>query len=114
MCLTEVQLRFPDIWEANLRQDDLNFRWPGGESYLAFRSRCLNTLRRIARRHRGGAVALVTHAGFISQILGFLHDVSPAEWGRFRPGNTSLTEITWESGDLVVFDDRSHLPHELA
>jgi alpha-ribazole phosphatase/probable phosphoglycerate mutase len=114
MPLDEVQRRFPDIWSANLRQDDLNFRWPGGESYRAFRGRCLDTVHELAATHRGRTVALVTHAGFISQILGFLHDASPAEWGQFRPGNTGVTEITWESGDLVVFDDRSHLPHELA
>lgn len=114
MPLAEVQRRFPDIWNANLRQEDLNFRWPGGESYLDFRRRCLNTVRELASKHQGGTIALVTHAGVISQIVGFLHGASPAEWGRFRPGNTGVTEITWESGDLVNFDDRSHLPLELA
>ena len=113
MPLTEVQLRFPDLWRANLRQDDMNFRWPGGESYLGFRRRCLTTVNGLAARHRGATIVLVTHAGVISQIMGYLHNANPAEWERFRPGNTGVTEIHWESRDVVVFDDRSHLPHEL-
>jgi broad specificity phosphatase PhoE len=114
MALGEVQQRFPELWKANLRQDDFNFCWPGGESYRGFRKRCLETVQAIARRHRGGSVALVTHAGVITQIVGFLHGANPAEWARFRPGNTGLTEVMWESGDLISFDDRSHLPHELS
>ena len=110
----EVQQRFPDVWRGNMEQDDMTFRWPGGESYMGFRRRCLRTVARIAARHRGSTVVLVTHAGVISQIIGHLHDTNPAEWGRFRPGNTSVTEIAWEPRELVAFDDRSHLPHDLS
>ena len=113
MPLREVQRRFPDLWEANLRQDDPKFRWPGGESYIAFRRRCIDTLHRIVTAHRGGSVALITHAGVISQVIGFLFGTGPAEWERFRAGNTAVTELVWESGDLLFFNDRSHLPHEL-
>ena len=107
----EVQRHFPQHWEANLRQEDEDFRWPGGESYREFRERCLRTLRAIAAAHPGECVAVVTHAGLISQVLGALHGLSPARWEPFRPDNTALTELDWcgEHGALVRFDDKSHL-----
>jgi broad specificity phosphatase PhoE len=109
--LEEVQRRFPVFWEANLRQQDEHFRWPGGESYREFRCRCLRAVRSLARRHADARVALVTHAGVVSQILGTISRTSPARWERFRPGNTALSELEWHRGavTLVRFDDRAHL-----
>lgn len=105
----EVQERYPQLWAANLRQTDPDFRWPGGESYREFRERSLRGVRSIAARHEGRRVAVVTHAGVISQIVGFLHGVNPAEWERFRPENASLTEIDWsgDRGTLLCFGVRA-------
>jgi broad specificity phosphatase PhoE len=68
-------------------------------------------VRSIAAAHQSGRVAIVTHAGVISQIIGSLSGVSPARWGLFRPGNASVTELTWRSGSGVVvsFDCRTYL-----
>src|SRR5690606_749911 len=33
----EVKREHPELWEANVRQRDEHFRWPGGESYREFR-----------------------------------------------------------------------------
>jgi 2,3-bisphosphoglycerate-dependent phosphoglycerate mutase len=111
MLIEEVKRRSPGLWEANLRQDDADFRWPGGESYRDFRSRCIESLRANAERHAGARVAVVTHAGVISQVLGWSHEESPARWECFRPGNASLTEVEWQAGTirLASFDDRGHL-----
>jgi alpha-ribazole phosphatase/probable phosphoglycerate mutase len=56
-------------------------------------------------------VLVVTHAGVISQILGALRGVRPARWEPLRPGNASLTSVTWQGdgGELLRFDDREHL-----
>lgn len=72
--LTEVKRRFPRYWAANLRQDDGRFRWPGGETYREFRARSLSVIRRLAQAHRGQTIAVVTHAGVISQIIGAIRD----------------------------------------
>jgi broad specificity phosphatase PhoE len=72
----DVRCRHPDLWAANLRQDDDRFRWPGGESYREFRCRCLRAIRAIAQAHPGECVAVVTHAGVISQILGALQGIN--------------------------------------
>jgi broad specificity phosphatase PhoE len=106
-----VKRRHPDLWAANLRQDDEDFRWPRGESYRAFRTRCLGAVRELAARHRGERIAVVTHAGVVSQIVGSIAGTSAARWDLHRPGNTAVTELHWEgdTGTIARFDDRSHL-----
>jgi broad specificity phosphatase PhoE len=107
----EAQLRFPEHWAANLRQDDDAFRWPGGESCRAFRRRCVRLLDAICARHSGERVALVTHAGLVATVLGAISGIPPARWEPNRPGNTGVTELRWHrgGGEVVRFDDRSHL-----
>lgn len=106
-----VQRKFPELWRENCDQQCEDFRWPGGESYREFRQRCVAAVRSIAARHPSGRVAIITHAGVISQIIGYISGVSPARWGLFRPGNASLTELAWRgsSGVVVSFDCRTHL-----
>ncbi len=112
--LREVEHRFPDLWEKNRGQTDERFRWPGGESYREVRARGLRAVRALALAHRGRRLVLVTHAGVVSQILGFLAGVNPARWECYRPRHTTLTEIDWMrgSGTIVTFDDGAHLPDE--
>lgn len=105
--LRSVQACHPVEWARNLAQSDPDFRWPGGESYREFRARILEGVRAIAERHRGQRVMIVTHAGVISQIIGWTRGQSPACWERFRPRNTSITELSWANGsaELLRFDD---------
>lgn len=111
--LHHVRHRYREHWERNLAQQDPDFRWPGGESYSEFRARCLDGIAQIAARHSAQRVAVVTHAGVISQILGQMHGLNAARWESFRPGPASITVIDWQDGcaTLVGFDDRAHL-HE--
>ncbi len=109
--LSEIRERYPDLWQRNLAQQDNNFGWPDGETYENFRSRVIRAARAIAGRHCGERVVAVTHAGFISQLLGCIAGLKPSQWEQFRPGNASVTEVQWrESGCRVVrYDDRRHL-----
>lgn len=91
--IDEAQRREPGLWAANLRQDDDDLRWPGGESYREFRRRCVRALREIAARHPGGRVVVVTHTGVITQAVGALLGARPARWGAFRVSNASVTEL---------------------
>jgi broad specificity phosphatase PhoE len=109
--LTEVQRRYPFLWQTNLAQADDGFRWPGGESYRDFRRRVLRAVAAIAASHPGERVMIVTHAGVIGQVLGALHDVRAACWEAFRPTNASLTVVDWigRTGHVLTFDDHDHL-----
>jgi alpha-ribazole phosphatase/probable phosphoglycerate mutase len=109
--IDQVRVDHPELWAANLRQDDPRFRWPGGESYAEFRRRCVAAVDNLARCHAGERILIVTHAGVISQLVGAIHGISPARWAPFRPGNCSVTSIAWGSDrrEVLSFDDRSHL-----
>lgn len=112
MPIPDVQREYAAYWQANLMQDDEDFRWPGGESYREMRERCIGAIRMLETRHAHRCIAVVTHAGVISQIVGYVHGLSSARWECYRPGNCSLNEIEWSgaSGRVLRFDDRSHLP----
>ncbi len=109
--VSEARRRFPRVWDANQEQADPDFRWPEGESYREFRARCLSTVSAIARRHAGERVVVVTHAGVVSQIVGYLCGASAARWEPFRPRNATVSEIEWHeaTGRVVRFDDAHHL-----
>jgi broad specificity phosphatase PhoE len=106
--IAEVQKCDPDLWCRNLAQNDPDFRWPGGESYRSFRSRVITAITGIASRHPGEKVAIVTHAGVVSQLLGLLHGQPACVWESHRPGNASLTRIgvTHGRADVLSFDER--------
>lgn len=109
--VSEVQRRCPELWQANAAQNDPRFAWPEGETYDRFRRRVVRASAAIAARHPGERAVVVTHAGVISQIVGYVRGESPARWEEARPGNCSVSVIEWgDSGPRVVtFDDRSHL-----
>jgi alpha-ribazole phosphatase/probable phosphoglycerate mutase len=105
--IRQVQQCYPREWAQNESQSDPEFRWPGGESYREFRERVLGAMERIATYHHPARVLVVTHAGVISQVVGWVNGESPARWEPFRPRNTSVTEMRWHAGqaELVSFDD---------
>lgn len=102
LSLTEVQKRYPEHWAQNLEQLDTEFRWPDGESYRELRARSVVALRRIATAHSEECVVIVTHAGVISQLVGWLYGLSAARWEPFRPRNGSITELGSEGGHFTM------------
>lgn len=106
-----VRAQHADAWSRNAEERHEAFRWPGGESYREFRARCLRTLRRLARRHPGERILLVTHAGLISQVFGWVMGVTCARWSAYRPANASISRLDWDRGLACVlgFDEREHL-----
>lgn len=107
----EVRARHPEAWRRNAEELDEDFRWPQGESYREFRARCLRTLRALAARHPGERVLVVSHAGFISQVFGWLTGRSCAQWSAWRPANGSISRVLWSRSHRRVeaFDEHSHL-----
>jgi broad specificity phosphatase PhoE len=111
--VAEVARHFPQLWARHLAQDDEDAGWPGGETYRHFRTRVLRAVRRIAAAHAGRRVVLVTHAGVIGQVVGWLRGAGAARWEVFRPRNASITELEWAgpTGRVLRFDDAAHLQH---
>ena len=109
----DVRASYPEHWERNERQDDDDFRWPGGESYREFRERCVRAALRIATRNPGGCVAVFTHTGVVTQLIGAIRGLPPARWSAYRPKNGSITVLDWEGRDgrLVAFDACAYVHH---
>jgi broad specificity phosphatase PhoE len=113
--IREVQRVYPALWERNAAEIEDGFRWPGGESYAELRERAVSSIIAIAARHPSARVAMVTHAGVITQLLGHITRTRPARWSAFRVGNASITELAWvgDRGEILAYDARDHLPPAL-
>ncbi len=96
--LSELQREHPELWARHLAQNDEAFAWPGGETYAEFRARVLAGLAAIATAHPAGRVAVVTHAGVISQVLGAIRHRPAAVWAPDRPDPFTATEVTLKNG----------------
>jgi len=109
MPLDQLQREFPEHWARNLEQNDDAFAWPGGETYAQFRARVLAGLEAAAAAHPSGRIAVVTHAGVISQVLGVIRGRTAAAWAVDRPDPLTATEVSWEHGTpraVFTYGDR--------
>jgi broad specificity phosphatase PhoE len=91
----EVKHSYPELWIENALQTNNDFAWPHGETYTIFRNRIFNALSRIADTHPNAQIAVVTHAGVISQVVGSIRGLSPAVWEQYRPAPFTATQVIW-------------------
>src|SRR3989442_4563676 len=94
------------------------FRFPGGESFLEMQTRTSDTVRRLAERHRGGAIVAVSHAdpikAVVTQALGAHLDhfqrlmIAPASVTAvaFRAEGTTVLTVNSIDGDLASLAGR--------
>ena len=106
--LQHLQREFPELWLRNEAQADETFAWPGGESYAGFRARIRAGVKAVAEAHAGGRIAIVTHAGVVSQVLGIIRRRPASMWAADRPDPLTATEILCENGvpsAVLTFND---------
>ena len=109
---------FRDLIEA----EDLWGRWkvdpafapPNGESPASFSLRVLRDLQRLADRHAGQTVVVVTHGGVIGCVLNSWLGENTGEWVRQDPHNCSVSVLEWGGTHWqeVMVGDIAHLPPE--
>ena len=108
MPIAQVQREFPDVWARNEAQADDAFGWPAGETYQEFRARVVEGLTTVASRYAGQRVAVVTHAGVISQVLGIIRNRPACAWAPDRPRPLTATEIVWHGAapaEVLTYSD---------
>ena len=108
MPFEQLQRELPELWARNQEQTDDEFAWPGGETYAQFRARVLAGVQATAAAHPAGRIAVVTHAGVISQVLGVIRRRPAAVWASDRPEPLTATEVTCEGGvpsTVLTFND---------
>ena len=91
---------------------DLDYRPHGGESPRQVGDRLAGALRRIADRHAGERVVVVSHGGALSIALGLLIDNDYRNWTRMMK-NCAISELAISStAELLSFNLVQHLPPE--
>ena len=73
---------------------DHDYAPPGGESIGAVARRVSGALQRIAARHDGEEVVVVSHGAALGIALGHLLHDDPLKWTEFGIKNCSITELT--------------------
>jgi probable phosphoglycerate mutase len=87
-------------------------RWdviPGSEPGDVFADRIVTILNRIAARHRGGAVAVFTHAGVIGQAMAHACNSDPFPFNAADNASISQLVITENRWRIKRFNDTAHL-----
>ncbi len=112
LTIPQFQERWPDLYRQWQVQDDMEFRWPGGESRREFQERAVAAMVELVKAHRGERIVVVSHTGILGCYLAhlFLHDGS--RWRDFVVRPASVTRVEVEQGGearLLFRDDVSHL-----
>jgi broad specificity phosphatase PhoE len=102
-----VLMREHRLFERMGREPDWN---PGGgESPRQVATRGAGALRRIAARHPGERVVVVSHGGALTLTLSLLLDGDISEWKRVMD-NCAITELSLDpSPQLISFNCVTHL-----
>lgn len=112
----DVAARFPAEWEAWRRGDDIPRG--GGERLAEVSARMADATGRIAARHAGGAVLIVSHGAAIKSLVAHALGTTTLRLRPLRPvANTGATllEHTAEGAlTLLVYNDTTHLEDALA
>ena len=96
------------------RQRDPDYAPQGGESLRVLRERVIDTTHRLAARHPGELVLLVTHGGVLDVLYraATRQDIqAPRTW---QLGNAAINRLLWTHGhglSLVGWADTQHLEH---
>ena len=109
----EVETEHPEQ-ARRWRQRDPDYAPDGGESLRVLRERVIDTTHRLAARHPGGLVLLVTHGGVLDVLYraATRQDIqAPRTW---QLGNAAINRLLWTHGhglSLVGWADTQHLEH---
>lgn len=109
-------LSFKTLWEEKKlfqhMKNDPDFNPYRGESPKQVGDRLSGALRRIAERHPGEQVVVVTHGGALSIAFGILLDNDYTRWDRMMK-NCAISELVFDpTPELVSFNRTDHLPPE--
>ncbi|EYF06528.1 histidine phosphatase family protein [Chondromyces apiculatus] len=116
LSFAEVEARFPEEHAAWRRGEDI--RRGGGETYAELGVRLTRALTRIAARHDGGTVAIVSHGAAIKTFTALALGIAVAQTRAFQvPTNTGVCLFERTDRDafrLLVWNDAAHLGDPIA
>ncbi len=106
----EIRERWPEHSER-WRQRDPEFGAPGGETLKQFYARSVDTAARLAARHPGETIALVSHGGVMDCLYRAAARIgldAPRSW---QVGNASVNRLLYspQGFALIGWSDIGHL-----
>jgi broad specificity phosphatase PhoE len=111
--IAELGTRFPAVapYIGGAKPGDPDWQFPGGDFRVAYYTRAVGVVGRLAARHPGQTVAMVTHGGV---IIGYLHWLRRQVLGyspEFNIDNCSISEIIVNAGGAHIarYGDVRHL-----
>jgi probable phosphoglycerate mutase len=97
-----ARLRWRPEWRT-VQHHPSGFRFPGGESFAELQARVVTTLGRLAERHRGHTVVVVSHADPIKMAVTYAMGVHLDHFQRVLIGLCSVSAIAYRpEGPLVL------------
>ena len=102
-----------DEFEIGWRQNFGTFTAPEGESVVNMAERMHSELCKIAAKHSGKNILVVSHAAAIRALWGKISGLEPDKWAEacFFPTNASYSVVEIESGNIrpISYSNDSHL-----
>lgn len=112
----ELGIKYPkefEIW----RSRSWDCKIPNGETVMQAGDRVLDEIHKIAKKHDGKQIAVVSHGSAIRSILCRVLKLEPEQIGEIGWGdNTCVAKLIFDNGDVKAeyWNDASHLPEELS
>jgi broad specificity phosphatase PhoE len=108
---TQLAEDHPELYEKMLNHDEMDVRWPEGESRNEFGQRIEAALDEIINAHRGERVIVVAHGGVIARAATMFLGERPGDWQRYAIANCSVThfEIAASGPIAHLISDTVHL-----
>jgi len=106
----EMKVDQPNVFQAFLTKGP-DYQPPGGESFRQFSDRCSEVIERLATKHVGQKIALVTHGGVLGVLFRKVLNLGLEAERNFLLLNCSINRIqkTSDHWSLISWGDVAHL-----
>jgi 2,3-bisphosphoglycerate-dependent phosphoglycerate mutase len=106
----DIEQRHPEA-ARRWRQRERDFGPGGGETLLDFYARSVDAATRLAARHPGEAIVVVTHGGVLDCLYRAATRVELGAARTWQLGNASINRLLYAAGGFVLvgWDDAGHL-----
>lgn len=110
LCHADIEQRHPEA-ARRWREREADFGPGGGETLLDFYARSVTAATRLAERHPGEAIVVVTHGGVLDCLYRVAAHVDLGAARTWQLGNASINRLLYAAAGFVLvgWDDAGHL-----
>jgi probable phosphoglycerate mutase len=110
LSFAQIEQRWPEQ-SARWRRRDPEFGARGGETLAAFHARCIEAIARLAARHLGHTMAIISHGGVLDALYRTAArvELKTARTWQIRNAGVSRVLASVDGFAIVGWDDASHL-----